>query len=430
MILPLQRLTLLFLLAVACGGVCLPASAQPADPILAFAGDWDLPGTSISITISRNHYVLHSKLGRGDMKWDNGDYFDVNYREKSMKCHYIVRLYSANELSVVRAEQTDPSECDLGEMRRARGTEAPERRSEAPPIDPDRPELIKSEHAAAPEEPPAPAIPPAKLAKAENAVHDCDVCPEVVSLPGNSFAMGSPDGEMGRRPEEGPVHTVRIKKFGMGRYAVTRKQYAAFVEETGYSAGRSCQIVSGKKVQDRAGYSYLNPGYPQDDAHPAVCVNWYDAIAYVSWLSKKTGKAYRLPSEAEREYAARAGATTPYSFGAVISAAEANYEASAAGASEAGKGTKPAAAFAANGFGLYQMHGNVAEWTQDCWTPSYNAARGDGVALGSGECSKRVLRGGAWPYAAAEIRSAYREACDAQDRYAYVGFRVAREDTP
>jgi formylglycine-generating enzyme required for sulfatase activity len=420
-----QRLALAFLLAAA-SSLGLPASAQPADPILAFAGDWDLPGTSISITISRNHFVLHSKLGRGDMKWDNADYFEVNFREKSLKCHYIIRLYSANELSVVRAEQTDPPECDLGELRRARGTEAPERRSEAPaPAKPDRVEPLTSGHAASSGEPLAPVSSAAKPARADNVLHDCDECPEVVMLAGGAFAMGSPDGETGRRPEEGPAHTVKIKKFGMARFSVTRKQYAAFVEDTGYSEGRSCQVVDGKKVQDRSGYSYLNPGYSQGDAHPVVCVNWYDAIAYVSWLSKKTGKPYRLPSEAEREYATRANSTTPYSFGPEISASDANFN-----SGDTPPGAKPAAAFAANDFGLYQMHGNVAEWTQDCWSPSYNGARGDGVALGSGECSKRVLRGGAWPYGAADIRSAYREAGYAQDRYAYVGFRIAREETP
>jgi formylglycine-generating enzyme required for sulfatase activity len=422
----LQRLTLLSLLAVACG-FCVPAMGQqPADPILAFVGEWDLPGTPITIGISKNHYVLHSKLGRGDIRWDNADYFEVSFREHSLKCHYIIRLYSQNELSVVRGEQLDPPECDLGELRRARGSELrdPKGREDAVPASPP--------HAIAGKEPSLPATVPAEAAKSADVIQDCKDCPEVVLVSGGFFAMGSPDSEAGRRAEEGPVHRVGIKKFGMGRYAVTRKQYMAFVEETGYSQGKTCRIGDGKRIEDRIGYSYLNPGFPQDEAHPVVCVNWYDAIAYVSWLSKKTGKAYRLPSEAEREYATRAGAATPYSFGASVSTAVANYDAGVTPVSaggEAGKGTTPVASFAANAFGLYQMHGNVAEWTQDCWNQSYDSAPGDGSALASGDCSKRPLRGGAFAYSAAEIRSAYREAGYAQDRYAHVGFRVAREET-
>jgi formylglycine-generating enzyme required for sulfatase activity len=419
----LQRLALPFLLAVA-SGFCVPAIGQPADPILAFVGEWDLPGTSISISISKNHYVLHSKLGRGDIKSDNADYYEITFRERSIKCHYIIRLYSQNELSLVRAEQLDPTECDLGELRRARGSELrePKRQEEAAPP--------KAQQAIA-GKPPSLSADSGEPAKAAGVTQDCKDCPEVVPVPAGIFAMGSPENEAGRGPEEGPVHRVAIKKFGMSRFAVTKKQYQAFVEETGYSQVKTCRIGD-SKIEDRAGYSYLNPGFSQDDAHPVVCVNWYDAISYVSWLSKKTGKAYRLPSEAEREYATRAGSTTAYSFGAVVPAAAANYDSGVTPVSsggETGKGTMPAATFAANGFGLFQMHGNVAEWTQDCWTPSYDRAPGDGSALGSGECSKRALRGGAFGYAAAAIRSAYREGGYAQDRYAHVGFRVAREET-
>jgi formylglycine-generating enzyme required for sulfatase activity len=421
----LQHLTLLSLLAVA-NGFCVPAVGQSADPILAFVGEWDLPGTSISISISKNHYILHSKLGRGDIKSDNADYYEINFREKSIKCHYIIRLYSQNELSVVRAEQLDPPECDLGELRRARGTELREPKRQENAIQAPPPLAIAGKEAS------LQANASAEAAKPADVIKDCKDCPEVVLVSGGFFAMGSPDSEAGRRAEEGPVHRVVIKKFGMGRYAVTKKQYMAFVEETGYSQGKTCRIGDGKKVEDRAGYSYLNPGFPQDEAHPVVCVTWYDAIAYVSWLSVKTGKAYRLPSEAEREYATRAGAATPYSFGASISTAEANYDGGltpVGAGGELGKGTMPAASFTANGLGLYQMHGNVAEWTQDCWNASYASAPGDGSALASGDCSKRPLRGGAFAYSAADIRSAYREVGYAQDRYGHVGFRVAREET-
>jgi formylglycine-generating enzyme required for sulfatase activity len=270
---------------------------------------------------------------------------------------------------------------------------------------------------------------PPKPHKPSDIFQDCEDCPEVVVIAGGGFAMGSPDSEAGRRPDEGPMHPVAVKQFAMGRYAVTRKQYMAFLTATGYNPSKSCRVIAGNKAKERTGYSFLNPGFPQDDAHPVVCVSWYDALAYVSWLSQKTGKPYRLPSEAEREYAARANTTTPYNVGATITTAVANFDPSAAPSVEGSyRGTVPVATFSSNGFGLYQMHGNVAEWTQDCWNPSYDNAKANAAAMPSGDCAKRVLRGGSWGYEQTEIRSAYREAAAAQDRYFHVGFRVARED--
>ncbi len=420
MLLLLQRTVILGLLTIV-GGPFFLVLGQNADPVQDFAGEWELPGTPVSISIKRNHVVFHSKLGQGDIKWDNADFFVISYRSRSMACHYIMKLYSQNELSVVRAENLDPSECDLGEMRRARPSGGLDPAPETP--------ARGGSHAATAGEGPFNVDKTATTVKPEGLISDCRECPEVVPLAGGSFAMGSPESEAGRRPEEGPLHKVAVKPFAMGRYAVTRKQYLRFVEETGYSPGKSCVVKIGGKFEDREGYSFLNPGFPQDDAHPVVCVNWYDGLAYVSWLSKKTGKSYRLPSEAEREYATRARTSTPYSFQDGISAAVANYDAGAAPVSATVEGTLPAAAFNANSFGLYQMHGNVAEWTQDCWNRSYDNSLPDGTAISTGECAKRAVRGGAWPYGAPNIRSAYREAGLAADRYSYVGFRVARELT-
>lgn len=406
----LQRIALFGLLLAASGSLSV-AFGQNADPIHDFVGEWDLPGSSISITISRNHVVMHTKLGRGDIKWDNADYFVISYRDRSMTCHYIIKLYSQNELSIVRAENMDPSECDLGDMRRARGG------GEAEPPK-------KQPKAYAQDEKPGGDESLAKSAK--DIIRDCDECPEMALLPAGSFKMGSPDSEPGRQPEEGPLHTVKIKPFAMGRYAVTRKQYLAFVTDTGYNETKGCRVNIDGSFEDRPGYSFLNPGFQQDDTHPVVCVSWYDALAYVSWLSKKSGKPYRLPSEAEREYATRANTTTPYSVDA-ISPAVANYDPNTGPVAAVIKGTVPAASYKANGFGLHQMHGNVAEWTQDCWNGSYDNAPADGAAFSSGDCAKRVVRGGAWGYRPADIRSAYREAALASDRYSQVGFRVARD---
>ncbi len=416
MLLLLQTVIFWGLLTLA-SGPFFPVLGQAADPIQEFVGDWELRGSTISITIKRNHAVLHSQLGQGDIKFDNADYFVISYRSRAMTCHYIIRLYSPNELSVVRADNMDPSECDLGELRRARPM------GELGPS----PETRRGSQAAAGEGPSA-VENAAKMVKPEF-LSDCKECPEVVVLPAGSFAMGSPEDETGRRPEEGPVHKVVIKQFALGRYAVTRQQYAAFVGETGYRPGKSCRVKIGGKFEDRAGYSFLNPAFEQDDAHPVVCVNWYDALAYVSWLSKKTGKSYRLPSEAEREYATRAKTNAPYSFEDGVSTEVANYDAGATPAPAALRGTLPVATFNPNRFGLRQMHGNVAEWTQDCWNPSYDAAPGDGTAFATGDCARRVVRGGSWAHGAATMRSAYREAALASERSSNVGFRVARELT-
>ncbi len=419
MLLLLQNVILLCLLTFASGHF-FPVQGQNADPVQDLVGEWELRGTPISIAIKRNHAVSHSKLGQGDIKFDNADYFVVSYRSRAMVCHYIIKLYSQNELSVVRADDQDPSECDLGEMHRARPTGELEPSPEKP---------RGGSQAAAPGEG-LPAVNNlAKTVKPGDLVRDCKECPEVVVLPAGSFAMGSPEDENGRRPEEGPIHNVTIKQFAIGRYAVTRQQYLAFVTETGYNPGKSCRVKIGGKFEDRTGYSFLNPGFAQDDTHPVVCVNWYDALAYVSWLSKKTGKSYRLPSEAEREYATRAKTSSPYSFEDGVSTAVANYDAGPTPISSSVKGTLPVATFNANRFGLYQMHGNSAEWTQDCWNRSYDNAPGDGTALALGDCTKRAVRGGSWASGPANMRSAYREAALASDRYSNVGFRVARELT-
>jgi formylglycine-generating enzyme required for sulfatase activity len=429
------------------------ASAEnAADPIQEFAGEWNLAGSSTSIMIFPNHIVQHSRWGRGDIKWDNAEYYVISYRSRQMFCHYAIRMYSETELSVIRVEQTDPPECDLGDLRRAAQSSGVRKRSQKqdsppensggkhakeggsdkasgestsgrPPSESSGEDLRKETQSL------APAKSTGTPHKPGDTIQDCDECPEVIGIPGGSFAMGSPDSETGHSADEGPVHLVEIKEFDLGRFPVTRKQFAAFVAAAGYKYANSCRIVEGKKLEDRPGFSFLNPGIYQDDKHPAVCVSWYDALAYVSWLSKKTGKHYRLPSEAEREYAARAGTSTPYYSGTSISSAIANFDSGVTAISAGiapGKGTLPVESFWPNTFGLYQMQGNVAEWTQDCWNPSYDAASSKGEAAKTGDCSKRVLRGGAWGYASFRLRSAYREAVPANHRYFHVGFRVAR----
>ncbi len=245
---------------------------------------------------------------------------------------------------------------------------------------------------------------------------DIDGGPEMVVAPGGSFMMGSPAKEPERYDDEGPQHRVTIAKpFAIGRHAVTRGQFAAFVNATGYNA------------DDR----WRNPGFTQNDRHPVVCVNWEDAQAYAKWLREKTGKAYRLPTEAEWEYVCRAGTVTPFWWGSSITPAQANYDGNYTYKGGGSKGeyrerTVPVESFEANLWGLYQVHGNVWEWCEDVWHDDYNGAPTDGSAWTTGKDSRRVLRGGSWSSGPRGLRSALRGRGTPDDRGGGFGVRLAR----
>ena len=264
---------------------------------------------------------------------------------------------------------------------------------------------------------------------------DCDECPELVVVPAGSFEMGSPQSRARRYNNEGPVHRVEIgHPFAVGVYEVMRGEYSRFVSATGYSSADSCLTLEGGKVALRSGRDWRNPGFRQTDKHPAVCVSWEDAKAYVRWLSEKTGKAYRLLSESEWEYAARAGTRTPFHTGGTISTKQANYREIYTYEFERKgwyrEGTVAVGSFGANGFGLHDVHGNVREWVEDCWNDSYRGAPADGSAWGFGNCSDRVLRGGSWGSDPKSLRSANRSRSVTGFRSIVAGFRVARTLTP
>ncbi len=196
------------------------------------------------------------------------------------------------------------------------------------------------------------------------------------------------------------------------------------------------QTRNGKK---KSGYSYLNPGYSQTDTHPVTCVNWNDVKSYVKWLSKTTGKTYRLLSEAEWEYVARGGTSTRYSFGDNSSdlcdygnGADKSTDYSWRNTScndGFGIQTSSVGSFKPNPLGLYDVHGNVWEWVEDCWHKNYKGAPNDGRAWlteDGGDCSTRVLRGGSWVNGPRLLRSANRLRYDTSSRYNDVGFRVSR----
>jgi formylglycine-generating enzyme required for sulfatase activity len=260
---------------------------------------------------------------------------------------------------------------------------------------------------------------------------ECDACPEMVVSPAGSFTMGSPASEPQRDSDEGPQRRVTLsRQFAVGMFAVTVNQFAAFVQETGYDTGSECYTYDGAKWEKQSGRSWRNPGFAQSDSHPAVCINWDDAKAYVVWLSRKSGKTYRLLSEAEREYVARAGTTTPFWWGSTASTSQANYN----GNYTYGSGSKgeyrlltvPVDSFQPNPWGLYQVHGNVWEWVEDCYKNSYAGAPTDGSVLTARDCSRRVLRGGSWYDYPRYLRSANRDKDSPGLRSLYFGFRVAR----
>ncbi|RON38090.1 chromophore maturation protein PvdO [Pseudomonas frederiksbergensis] len=258
--------------------------------------------------------------------------------------------------------------------------------------------------------------PPGKVFK------DCKDCPEMVVLPTGTFTMGTPEDEVGREPDEGPLHPVTFAKpLAISRFQVLAGEWDAYLHDTGYvmpdgdtRPGREC----------KAGV----PRYERTAKHPAVCMDFNEANAYVAWLSKKSGKAYRLVSESLREYASRAGSTGPFPFpfdeGKEYSIAK---HANTYGAADGYNFTAPAGSFPANAFGVYDMHGNVYEWTADCYNENYVGAPSDGSAWLSGDCKVKRIRGNDWGEAPVFSRSGNRNATYSDTRGDWLGFRVARD---
>ena len=230
---------------------------------------------------------------------------------------------------------------------------------------------------------------------------DCADCTEMVVVPDGEFKMGSSDSV-----NEKPEHRVAIANpFAIGRREITFAEWDA------------CVTAGGCK------YEPSDRGWGRGN-RPVINLSWDDAKAFVAWISQKTGKKYRLPTEAEWEYAARAGTTSPFWWGPAVGADHANCEDCSA---KPLRQSTPIGTFRPNGFGLYDTSGNAAEWVEDCWNENYRGAPTDGSAWTTGDCGQRVLRGGSFASKATFVRSPSRFRYDEDVRYYANGFRVARD---
>jgi formylglycine-generating enzyme required for sulfatase activity len=228
------------------------------------------------------------------------------------------------------------------------------------------------------------------------------VCPEMVVLPAGEFMMGSPATESGHAPREGPQHKVTIARpFAVSKFDVTIADWDACASVHGFIAAPDRNFAQ--------------------DTQPVTDINWNDAQEYVAWLSKMTGQRYRLLTEAEWEFAYRAGTTSAYYWGNEIGKGNAS-----ANVTGDRSGTFPVGSFKPNAFGLYDMAGNVWQWVQDCYHGDYNGAPTDGSEWTGGDCTKRVTRGGTTNQGAQSMRAATRGGDGVQIRYFNLGFRVAR----
>lgn len=260
---------------------------------------------------------------------------------------------------------------------------------------------------------------------------DCPRCPEMVAVPTGTITIGSPENEERAGPREDQVAVTISRPFAVGRFAATRDEFAAFVSATGHKPGRGCYALAGDDLKRQPEGSWLSPGFAQDGRHPVVCFAWHDAKAYVAWLTARTGKAYRLLSEAEREYVTRAGTTTPFWWGATISTDRANYNGTVpygdVASGEWRMATVPVDSFAAPPWGFHGVHGNAWDWTEDCWNATNAGNPGDGTARLTRDYSLRVIRGASWNNFPHTLRSARRGREPTGSRMNGLGFRVARE---
>lgn len=275
--------------------------------------------------------------------------------------------------------------------------------------------------------------------------------PAMIQLPAGEFRMGGGPAYMGNEEQAStalPIHTVRVPAFKLGKYEVTVKEFRQFVEATSYKAPQECAHQPGPDwFADPSAGSWDHNALNDSEYQPVVCMGWEGADAYAKWLSAETGKSYRLPTEAEWEYAARAGQNSIYPFGADANrvcayanvsdrtgefAAQSRFGASYIGFMGGYVSCDDGAGFSSvvglyepNAWGLHDLIGNVSEYVQDCWTAHYDGAPGDGSARRDGSCGERVLRGGSWHWRM--ISASDRGAAPLSWVGAIEGFRLAED---
>jgi formylglycine-generating enzyme required for sulfatase activity len=284
----------------------------------------------------------------------------------------------------------------------------------------------------------AAASPGHPLERKDRAFRECPDCPEMVGIPAGMFVMGSPTSEPGRFDSEGPQHVVSINAFALGKYDITSQQFLLFLKETRYQPA-ACNSVLGMGWRAPAHGPAYAPAYEEPPKWPAVCLDWRDADAYIAWLNAKIQRLrpestesrnpYRLPTEAEWEYAARAGTKTARWWGDAIGVNNANCN--GCGSKWDNRLLADVDSFAPNPFGLYGMLGNAWQWTADCWHLNYKDAPKDGSAWTEKTCARHVIRGGSWNNLPVFVRAASRSGSVTDggeyDYSSLTGFRVARD---
>lgn len=283
-------------------------------------------------------------------------------------------------------------------------------------------------------------------------LQDCEDCPRVVIIPAGKFTMGTPVGayEVDEESGEGPPIRITITKpYAIGETEVTIRQFKAFVKATGYDAGTGCDVIRDGGFKDPEA-NWRKPVQPKraKDNHPVACIDFAASVAYADWLTEVTGHRYRLPSESEWEYAARAGTTAPRPWGAnnsfegVSLSLTCEYANAYDGESQKDytfpwpyarcndgfADVAPVASFAPSAYGLYDMMGNLWERVQDCYTASYWGRPQDETAWEwVGGCERRVVRGGGWYSRPTNVRPARRASGSMEGRGNDLGFRVVRD---
>ncbi|MDC0226112.1 formylglycine-generating enzyme family protein [Gammaproteobacteria bacterium] len=289
---------------------------------------------------------------------------------------------------------------------------------------------------------------------------DCENCPQLIEVKPGSFIKGSPEEVEGSRDDERPQHEVNIAyTFYASKFEVKRIEYEQFINDTGYDMSGGCYGATEEGIVLGEDLSWFEPGYQVSDDHPVVCVSWNDAKAYVRWLSQKTGFKYRLFSESEWEYIARAGTSTIRFWGDSDEGCEyangADLDITPEAFLEEMKGrqskivlpddwkvanchdgymtSSPVGSFKPNAFGIYDILGNVAEWVEDCWGNSYESTPRDGSPRLDGDCNRPILRGASYYDMPIYLRSSNHYGFESSQsenkdtRYINFGFRVMRE---